>query len=73
MNEDTTKPLSNVIRIDEGEKWGHLHEMVRGTVWKGLNSLLDAQAEQMCRAHFRQPRANTEGGGPATAGKGQQL
>ena len=31
MENDTTKPLSKVIRIDESEIRGHLTEMVRGT------------------------------------------
>lgn len=50
MTDDSTKPLSRVIRIDEGEIRGHLDEMVRGTVEETLNSLLDAEADEMCRA-----------------------
>ena len=30
MKEDTTKPLSKVIRIDESEIRGQLDEMIRG-------------------------------------------
>ena len=41
---DTTKPLSKVIRIDESEIRGHLDEMVRGTVEETLNAMLDAEA-----------------------------
>jgi transposase-like protein len=50
MNDDSTKTLSKVIRIDEGEIRGHLDEMVRGTVEEALNGLLDAEADEMCKA-----------------------
>ena len=50
MKEDTTKPLSKVIRIDESEIRGHLDEMVRGTVEDTLNAMLDAEADEMCQA-----------------------
>jgi transposase-like protein len=48
--DDTTKPLSKVIRIDETEIRGHLDEMVRGTVEETLNAMLDAEADEMCNA-----------------------
>jgi len=50
MEKDTTKVLSKVIRIDESEIRGHLDEMVRGTVEEALNDLLDAEADEMCKA-----------------------
>ena len=50
MKEDTTKPMSKVIRIDEGEIRGHLDEMVRDTVEETLNAMLDAEADEMCQA-----------------------
>ena len=50
MSDDSTKPLSKVIRIDESEIRGHLDELVRGTVEETLNGLLDAEADEMCRA-----------------------
>jgi transposase-like protein len=50
MKKDTTKPLNKVIRIDESEIRGHLDEMVRGTVEETLNSMLDAEADEMCKA-----------------------
>lgn len=50
MENDTTKPLSKVIRIDEGEIRGHLDKLVRGTVEETLNALLDAEADEMCQA-----------------------
>ncbi len=65
MGDDTTKPLSKVIRIDEGEIRGHLDELVRGTVEETLNGLLDAEADEMCRAqrYERSPdRVDTRAG-----------
>ena len=50
MNEDSTKGLSKVIRIDESEIRGHLDKMVRGTVEETLNALLEAEADAMCHA-----------------------
>lgn len=50
MKDDSTKPLSNVIRIDDGEIRGHLTEIVRGTVEEALNAMLDAEADELCNA-----------------------
>lgn len=50
MKDDSTKPLSNVIRIDDGEVRGHLTEIVRGTVEETLNAMLDAEADELCNA-----------------------
>ena len=47
---DSTKPLSKVIRIDESEIRGHLDKLVRGTVEETLNAMLDAEADEMCKA-----------------------
>ena len=63
--EDTTKPLSKVIRIDESEIRGHLDEMVRGTVEETLNAMLDAEADEMRKAqrYERSPdRVDTRAG-----------
>lgn len=65
MKNDSTKALSRVIRIDEGEIRGHLNEMVRGTVEETLNALLDAEADDMCNAqrYERSPdRTDTRAG-----------
>ena len=65
MENDTTKPLGKVIRIDESEIRGHLDEMVRGTVEETLNALLDAEADELCRAqrYERSPeRVDTRAG-----------
>ena len=40
MKDDSTKPLSKVIRIDESEKRGHLNEIVRGTVEETLLTVM---------------------------------
>ncbi|MCY4276734.1 MAG: IS256 family transposase [Gammaproteobacteria bacterium] len=50
MEQDSTKALGKVIRIDEGEVRGHPAKMVRGTVEETLNALLDDEADRMCRA-----------------------
>ena len=50
MKDDSTKPLSKVIRIDECEMRGHLNEIVRGTVEETLNAMLDAEADELCKA-----------------------
>ena len=50
MKDDSTKPLSKVIRIDESEMRGHLNEIVRGTVEETLNAMLDAEADELCKA-----------------------
>ncbi len=44
------KPLSKVIRIDGSEIRGHLDEMVGGTVEETLNGLLEAEADEICKA-----------------------
>ena len=48
MEEDSTKPLSNVIRIDDERIQDHLKHIVRGSVEETLNALLDAEAERAC-------------------------
>ncbi len=50
MENDSTKPLGKVIRIDESEIRGHLDAMVRGTVEETLNAMLDAEADELCQA-----------------------
>ena len=50
MEQDSTKALGKVIRIDEGEVRGHLDKLVWGTVEETLNALLDEEADRMCRA-----------------------
>ena len=51
MDEDReTKPLGQVIRIDDARIRDHLGEMVRGTVEEALNAMLDAEADRLCGA-----------------------
>jgi putative transposase len=45
-----TKPMGQVIRIDEARLRGHLGELVRGTVEEALNAMLDAEADRLCGA-----------------------
>jgi putative transposase len=45
-----TKPMGQVIRIDEARIRDHLGEMVRGTVEEALNAMLDAEADRLCGA-----------------------
>jgi transposase-like protein len=58
MENDSTKPLGKVIRIDESEIRGHLDEMVRGTVEETLNALLEAEADELCGASRYQRSAD---------------
>ena len=50
MAEDSTKALSNVIRIDDERIQEHLGKIVRGSVEETLNALLDAEADRLCNA-----------------------
>jgi len=50
VENDSTKPLGKVIRIDESEIHSHLDKMVRGTVEETLNAMLDAEADELCQA-----------------------
>ncbi len=50
MEEDSTKPLTNVIRIDDERIQDHLGKIVRGSVEETLNALLEAEAERLCNA-----------------------
>lgn len=45
-----TKPLGEVIQIDQAVVQQHLSEVVRTTVQDTLNALLDAEADRLCGA-----------------------
>jgi putative transposase len=45
-----TSVTGSVIRVDEQELRGHLDEVVRTSVEETLNGMLDAEADQLCRA-----------------------
>ena len=47
---ETPKPMGQVIQIDEARIRDHLGEMVRGTVEEALNAMLDAEADRLCGA-----------------------
>ena len=49
MKKDTST-LGKVIEIDEARIKDHLGELVRGSVEDTLNTLLEAEADQMCNA-----------------------
>jgi putative transposase len=42
--------MSNIVEVNEQAIQGHLDEVVRSTVEKTLNDLLDAEADQLCQA-----------------------
>ena len=50
MSKSVSQKLGKVIKIDEDQIQRHLEELVRGTVEETLNSLLDAEADQLCNA-----------------------
>jgi putative transposase len=49
MTDDTPAALG-ALQIDEGKLRGHVDEVVRSSVEETLNGLLDAEADQICRA-----------------------
>jgi transposase-like protein len=49
-SDSSTKPLGDVIAINEGLIKDHLDKVVRTTVEETLNALLDAEADQLCGA-----------------------
>ena len=65
MSDDTTKELRGTIQVDEGQLQGHVDEVVRTSVEETLNTMLEAEADQLCRAqrYERSPdRADTRAG-----------
>ena len=65
MSDDTTKDLRGTIRVDEGQLQGHVDEVVRTSVEETLNAMLEAEADQLCKAqrYERSPeRADTRAG-----------
>ena len=57
---ESTPKLENVIQIDAEKVQAHLSEIVRGTVEETLNSLLDAEADQLCKARRYERTAGRE-------------
>jgi putative transposase len=47
---DDTPAVLGALRVDEGKLKDHVDEVVRSSVEETLNGLLDAEADQICRA-----------------------
>jgi len=65
MAEDTAEGLKDAIRVDQQQVRGQLEQMVRSSVEETLNALLQAEADQICRAgrYERSPeRVDTRAG-----------
>jgi len=63
--EESGAKLEGVIRVDESEIRSHVDEVVRQSVEETLNGLLEAEAEQLCRARRYErsaDRADTRAG-----------
>ena len=50
MTEDTAEGLKGAIRVDTTELRGHVDAVVRSSVEETLNALLQAEADQICKA-----------------------
>jgi transposase-like protein len=65
MGKDTAEGLKEAIRVDTAELRGHVDEVVRSSVEETLNALLQAEADQICKAgrYERSPeRVDTRAG-----------
>jgi len=61
--ESTTR--GKIIQIDEGQVRSHLSELVRGSVEETLNAMLQAEADELCKARRyerKAERASTRAG-----------
>lgn len=50
MGKKSTASGDKIVQIDESQIHNHLDRVVRGTVEETINGLLDAEAEQLCKA-----------------------
>lgn len=50
MGKKSTASGDKIVQIDESQIHSHLDRVVRGTVEETINNLLDAEAEQLCKA-----------------------
>ena len=65
MAEDTAEGLKDAIRVNTAELRGHVDAVVRSSVEETLNALLQAEADQICKAgrYERSPeRVDTRAG-----------
>lgn len=61
MGDDTL--ALGAVRVDEGKLKGHVDEVVRSSVEETLNALLNAEADEICRAQ-RYRALSVSGGYP---------
>lgn len=47
---ENEKSIKGLIKVDEKEVKDHLHTLVRRSVEETINSLLDAEADAICKA-----------------------
>jgi transposase-like protein len=57
MGEDAPAALG-ALRVDEGKLRGHVDQLVRSSVEETLNALLDAEADEICRAQRNERSAD---------------
>jgi len=50
MAEDTAEGLKDAIRVNDRQLRGHIDEVVRSSVEETLNAMLQAEADQICKA-----------------------
>ena len=62
MGEDSSKVLSNVIRIDDERIQDHLKHIVRDSVEETLNALLEAEAARLVGASRYERTLHTTAG-----------
>ena len=55
----TTAPTGKLIQIDESRVRDHLAEIVRGSVEETLNTLLQKEADELCRARRYERKAES--------------
>src|SRR5438874_13321182 len=74
MAEDTAEGLKDAIRVDTAELRGHVDAVVRSSVEETLNALLQAEADQICKAgrYERSPQRGRYAGGTLRAEAGDQ-
>ena len=65
MKEQESTTRGKIIQIDEGQVQRHLSELVRGSVEETLNAMLQAEADELCKARRYErtaERASTRAG-----------
>ena len=65
MKDQESTTRGKIIQIDEGQVRSHLSELVRGSVEETLNAMLQAEADELCKARRyerKAERASTRAG-----------